>query len=200
MWGRGSEGFATDPIMVENHLIFVTTRIQIRMDTYPQWCARQAGFACCWHAEPVRTRPLVSRCSPPVVCLASCFQARQEAPGNCSTLDAGMRRAASIQSAAPKPDLTWTPLGTPRQAVASTASFGGRHPVMPSCSSLPVMGDVSWCVSDTQGRPGDDRDLVPARRPHRLRAQLDPAGRKDGRAVRHGHQVRFVKGLWFLTI
>ena len=39
MWGRGTEGFATDPIMVENHLIFVTTRIQIRMDSYPQWCA-----------------------------------------------------------------------------------------------------------------------------------------------------------------
>lgn len=37
MWGRGAKGFATDPIMVENHLIFVTTRIQIRMDAYPQW-------------------------------------------------------------------------------------------------------------------------------------------------------------------
>mmetsp|Transcript_20653 Transcript_20653/g.62236 ORF Transcript_20653/g.62236 Transcript_20653/m.62236 type:complete len:374 (-) Transcript_20653:315-1436(-) len=37
MWGRGSEGFATDPIMVENHLIFVTTRIQMRMKSYPKW-------------------------------------------------------------------------------------------------------------------------------------------------------------------
>ncbi len=37
MWGRGAEGFATDPIMVENHLIFVATRIQIRMEEYPQW-------------------------------------------------------------------------------------------------------------------------------------------------------------------
>ncbi len=39
MWGRSREGFATDPIMVENNLIFVATRIQIRMDMYPQWCA-----------------------------------------------------------------------------------------------------------------------------------------------------------------
>lgn len=37
MWGRGAEGFATDPIMVENHLIFVATRIQMRMTTYPKW-------------------------------------------------------------------------------------------------------------------------------------------------------------------
>lgn len=39
MWGRGAEGFATDPIMVENHLIFVATRIQMRMTAYPKWCA-----------------------------------------------------------------------------------------------------------------------------------------------------------------
>lgn len=37
MWGRSDEGFATDPIMVENHLIFVTTRIQLRMKSYPKW-------------------------------------------------------------------------------------------------------------------------------------------------------------------
>ena len=39
LWGRTEEGFATDPIMVENNLIFVATRIQIQMDTYPKWCA-----------------------------------------------------------------------------------------------------------------------------------------------------------------
>ena len=38
LWGRTEEGFATDPIMVANNLIFVATRIQIRMDSYPKWC------------------------------------------------------------------------------------------------------------------------------------------------------------------
>lgn len=38
MWGRSEMGFATDPIMVEHNLIFVVTRMQIRMDAYPQWC------------------------------------------------------------------------------------------------------------------------------------------------------------------
>ena len=39
MWGRSDMGFATDPIMVEHNLIFVVTRMQMRMDAYPQWCA-----------------------------------------------------------------------------------------------------------------------------------------------------------------
>jgi hypothetical protein len=39
LWGRTEEGFATDPIMVANNLIFVATRIQIQMDSYPKWCA-----------------------------------------------------------------------------------------------------------------------------------------------------------------
>lgn len=37
LWGRTEEGFATDPIMVANNLIFVATRIQIQMDSYPKW-------------------------------------------------------------------------------------------------------------------------------------------------------------------
>lgn len=37
IWGRTEAGFATDPIMVEMDLIFVTTRIQVQMDTYPRW-------------------------------------------------------------------------------------------------------------------------------------------------------------------
>ena len=39
LWGRTEEGFATDPIMVANNLIFVATRIQIQMESYPKWCA-----------------------------------------------------------------------------------------------------------------------------------------------------------------
>jgi Acyl-ACP thioesterase len=45
MWGRSDMGFATDPIMVEHNLIFVVTRMQMRMDAYPQWCA--PGYAPC---------------------------------------------------------------------------------------------------------------------------------------------------------
>ena len=37
LWGRTDAGYATDPIMVERHLIFAATRIQIRMHTYPKW-------------------------------------------------------------------------------------------------------------------------------------------------------------------
>lgn len=37
MWGRSSEGFATDPQLVEAGLIFVMTRMQIQMDKYPRW-------------------------------------------------------------------------------------------------------------------------------------------------------------------
>lgn len=40
LWGRTEEGFATDPIMVANNLIFVATRIQIQMDSYPKWCVQ----------------------------------------------------------------------------------------------------------------------------------------------------------------
>ena len=46
LWGRTEEGFATDPIMVANNLIFVATRIQIRMDSYPKWCASAHVSAC----------------------------------------------------------------------------------------------------------------------------------------------------------
>ena len=45
LWGRTEEGFATDPIMVANNLIFVATRIQIQMDSYPKWCAMQLDQA-----------------------------------------------------------------------------------------------------------------------------------------------------------
>lgn len=37
MWGRTDEGFATDPEMAKQGLIFVMTRMQIQMDTYPKW-------------------------------------------------------------------------------------------------------------------------------------------------------------------
>ena len=47
LWGRTEEGFATDPIMVANNLIFVATRIQIRMDSYPKWCASAATERAC---------------------------------------------------------------------------------------------------------------------------------------------------------
>lgn len=39
LWGRTDAGYATDPLMVERHLIFAVTRMQIRMDAYPKWCA-----------------------------------------------------------------------------------------------------------------------------------------------------------------
>lgn len=35
MWGRSSTGFASMPGM--DHLIFVATRMQIRMEAYPMW-------------------------------------------------------------------------------------------------------------------------------------------------------------------
>lgn len=37
LWGRSSEGFATDPEMAKDGLIFVMTRMQIQMDAYPRW-------------------------------------------------------------------------------------------------------------------------------------------------------------------
>ena len=37
MWGRSSEGFATDPELQEAGLIFVMTRMQIQMYRYPRW-------------------------------------------------------------------------------------------------------------------------------------------------------------------
>ncbi|KAL6766149.1 FAT1 [Auxenochlorella protothecoides x Auxenochlorella symbiontica] len=37
MWGRSSQGFATDPELVERGLIFVMTRMQIQMHRYPRW-------------------------------------------------------------------------------------------------------------------------------------------------------------------
>jgi hypothetical protein len=37
LWGRSSEGFATDPEMTKDGLIFVMTRMQIQMDAYPRW-------------------------------------------------------------------------------------------------------------------------------------------------------------------
>ena len=37
LWGRTEAGFATDPVMVELSLIFVSTRIQVQMETYPRW-------------------------------------------------------------------------------------------------------------------------------------------------------------------
>ena len=37
MWGRSSQGFATDPALSNKGLIFVMTRMQIQMDYYPRW-------------------------------------------------------------------------------------------------------------------------------------------------------------------
>lgn len=37
MWGRTDKGFANLPSMKD--LIFVMTRLQIRIDEYPRWCA-----------------------------------------------------------------------------------------------------------------------------------------------------------------
>ena len=37
MWGRSDEGFATDPEMAKENLIFVMTRMQVQMDSYPKW-------------------------------------------------------------------------------------------------------------------------------------------------------------------
>lgn len=37
MWGRSSEGFATDPALADKGLIFVATRMQVSMDQYPKW-------------------------------------------------------------------------------------------------------------------------------------------------------------------
>ncbi len=57
MWGRSDMGFATDPIMVEHNLIFVVTRMQMRMDAYPQWCV--SGHAPCvplWPCNQPATR------------------------------------------------------------------------------------------------------------------------------------------------
>jgi len=51
LWGRTEEGFATDPIMVANNLIFVATRIQIRMERYPKWYASAASARVCVFAH-----------------------------------------------------------------------------------------------------------------------------------------------------
>lgn len=37
MWGRSDEGFASDPEMAKDGLIFVMTRMQIQIDEYPKW-------------------------------------------------------------------------------------------------------------------------------------------------------------------
>ena len=37
IWGRTEGGFAADPIMVEQSLIFVATRIQLQLSEYPRW-------------------------------------------------------------------------------------------------------------------------------------------------------------------
>ena len=45
MWGRTEAGFATDPIMVAQSLIFVVTRMQIQMDRYPKWLAASTAMS-----------------------------------------------------------------------------------------------------------------------------------------------------------
>ena len=36
MWGRSPDGFANDPAMAAEGLIFVMTRMQIQMEHYPR--------------------------------------------------------------------------------------------------------------------------------------------------------------------
>lgn len=43
MWGRSTEGFASDPGMAG--LIFVMTRMQIQMEEYPRWWVPQGRGA-----------------------------------------------------------------------------------------------------------------------------------------------------------
>ena len=57
LWGRTEAGFATDPVMVELSLIFVSTRIQVQMDVYPRWCVwpgLQCVTCCTWTVITVR--------------------------------------------------------------------------------------------------------------------------------------------------
>jgi fatty acyl-ACP thioesterase A len=37
MWGRSERGFAADPALAAEGLIFVMTRMQVQMDAYPRW-------------------------------------------------------------------------------------------------------------------------------------------------------------------
>ncbi len=46
MWGRSDEGFASDPMLSDEGLIFVMTRLQIQMDAYPKWCAKEIDLFC----------------------------------------------------------------------------------------------------------------------------------------------------------
>ena len=68
LWGRTDAGYATDPIMVERHLIFAATRIQIRMEHYPRWCARQPLCVVIWgigdmYGADMRSRPVAGATS-----------------------------------------------------------------------------------------------------------------------------------------
>jgi fatty acyl-ACP thioesterase A len=36
LWGRSDQGFANLPSLKE--VVFVMTRLQVRMDAYPKWC------------------------------------------------------------------------------------------------------------------------------------------------------------------
>jgi hypothetical protein len=78
MWGRSDMGFATDPIMVEHNLIFVVTRMQMRMDAYPQWCA--PGYAPCLtlrtHASNKQAAHALTSVKPAAqACVVSCTKA-----------------------------------------------------------------------------------------------------------------------------
>lgn len=56
--GRSEQFYAADPELAKLDLIFVLTRMQIRMDRYPRWCAPPAATpaAATRQAPPKPTR------------------------------------------------------------------------------------------------------------------------------------------------
>jgi hypothetical protein len=50
LWGRADNGFANVPALRD--LIFVMTRLQIRMLKYPKWCAHHSVFVCHYSRAP----------------------------------------------------------------------------------------------------------------------------------------------------
>lgn len=64
MWGRSEEGFASDPSLAEDGLIFVMTRLQLQMDAYPRWCAALPRCAAlrvlCLHAAHAKEQAVAA--------------------------------------------------------------------------------------------------------------------------------------------
>ena len=66
IWGRTEGGFAADPIMVEQSLIFVATRIQLQLSEYPRWYASAVDLCCILLLDKLHAvgLPSVARFSP----------------------------------------------------------------------------------------------------------------------------------------